>query len=384
MKILSPQMAAKAAEIAYEAQSAANQARSIELPEVLRRGFSLSDFVLNGIAGTVFERLFRHQTGFGLIAKGHAKGGYQGHYLLAIRGTAAKRDVITDLHFGLNSSSNHKKVHAGFNRVFSSQQNQLAAFFDKAPRGPVHCVGHSLGGALANLAADWLKTRYSVPVALYTFGAPRVGLTDFASASESRIESIHRCTHHADPVPMVPVWPFIHAGADYCLDRAKGFKPSAHKMGNYSLSAAAYKDYSQISGQCVPPATPTRLDYGRRHEVSFTSYWAERITQALITLLKEAGHYTAIAASIGVCSTLTFYDLLARSLETIATLSSRFAEQQRGLLGAMLVFAGKPTVQVTELTYTFIRSVLDLMIKTLVRVARTALDAADASRFLIT
>lgn len=375
MKLLTPALAAEIADNAYYAQHSSEAALSAAVSPRVRQAFSISGERLTGTAGTVFERLFRHQAGFGFIGQGRESGGYQGHYLLAIRGTAAKREVLTDLHFGLNSSSNHKKVHAGFNRVFSSQQDQLAAFFDKAPPGPVHCVGHSLGGALANLAANWLKTRYAVPVALYTFGAPRVGLSDFASASESRIESIHRCTHHADPVPMVPVWPFIHAGADYCLDRSKGFKPSAHKMGYYSINAAAYKDYRQMAGQRVSVAAPTRLDYARRHEVSFTYYWAERITQALITLLKDAGQYTTIAASVGMCSTLTFYDLLARSLETIANLSTRYAEQQRGLLGAMLVFAGKPTVKVTELTYTFIRSVLDLMIKALMRVVRTALDA---------
>nr|WP_274054955.1 hypothetical protein [Thalassomonas haliotis] len=39
----------------------------------------------------------------------------------------------------------------------------------------MHCVGHSPGGALAALTADWIKAGFGKTVYLYTFAAPRVG-----------------------------------------------------------------------------------------------------------------------------------------------------------------------------------------------------------------
>ena len=99
--------------------------------------------------------------------------------------------------------------------------------------GCVHIVGHSLGGALATLSADWIKAEYSLPVKLYTFGSPRVGLDNFSRAATSRIDKIYRCTHGADPVTKVPLWPFSHApynGQEIRLDNGQGLKGAAHKL----------------------------------------------------------------------------------------------------------------------------------------------------------
>lgn len=95
-------------------------------------------------------------------------------------------------------------VHAGFNKTFYSMKPALQEFVAANIRdkitGCVHIVGHSLGGALATLSADWIKAEYSLPVKLYTFGSPRVGLDNFSRAATSRIDKIYRCTHGADPV----------------------------------------------------------------------------------------------------------------------------------------------------------------------------------------
>ncbi len=72
----------------------------------------------------------------------------------------------------------------------------------------IHCVGHSLGGALATLAANWLKSfpEVNAKVHLYTFGAPRVGGKSFSMNATQRLDSIFRCVNGADPVPKVPVY----------------------------------------------------------------------------------------------------------------------------------------------------------------------------------
>ncbi|WP_350643813.1 hypothetical protein, partial [Psychrobacter sp. HY3-MNA-CIBAN-0198] len=65
--------------------------------------------------------------------------------------------------------------------MFETLKLQLAPLLrELKPNATVHCVGHSLGGAVASLVADWAKRRFSSDVKLYTFGAPKVGLTNFA------------------------------------------------------------------------------------------------------------------------------------------------------------------------------------------------------------
>ena len=76
-------------------------------------------------------------------------------------------------------------------------------------------TGHSLGGALAVLLAATLLES-SVPVkGLYTFGAPRVGKSDFAARlNEELTDAAHwRIVNRNDLVPHVPAQMFFsHAG----------------------------------------------------------------------------------------------------------------------------------------------------------------------------
>jgi predicted lipase len=65
-------------------------------------------------------------------------------------------------------------VHRGFKSVFMSRWAAIAAVLEKVDK-PCFYTGHSLGGAMATLAASLLSPR-----AVYTFGAPRIGDAAFA------------------------------------------------------------------------------------------------------------------------------------------------------------------------------------------------------------
>ena len=76
-------------------------------------------------------------------------------------------------------------------------------------------TGHSLGGAIATLAAAEMElvdadSRYRVS-RLYTFGSPRVGNANFASwfANNTRAMDAFRVVHNKDAVPHLP---FIDQG----------------------------------------------------------------------------------------------------------------------------------------------------------------------------
>ena len=67
-------------------------------------------------------------------------------------------------------------------------------------------TGHSLGGALAVLAASDLKMAGKNILHFYTFGAPRVGDPKFVQWFDAKFGSQFkgRITHSHDPVPHLP------------------------------------------------------------------------------------------------------------------------------------------------------------------------------------
>ncbi|WP_339800836.1 lipase family protein [uncultured Marinobacter sp.] len=386
MNRLSPRIAAEFADIVYEVMSPdpAGGVRVLASPEI-RRSFdiNLDEGPITGRTGGLFG-LYRKTTGFALVGEG--KNDYRGHHVIAVRGTKANHDWLTNGNVGLSASTNGSSVHAGFNKTFESIRPLLERQLSpKVSRGPVlgiHCVGHSLGGALASLTADWVKQRYGKNVNLYTFGAPRVGLNGYAGKSTFEVDNHFRCTHGADPVPYVPLWPFMHApdsGFEYRLDAGSGISKDAHGMGltekpGYRNTANS-SEWSHLRQASINHLNrPVRLDYERRHEASFSTRWADKISAALITLLKDSGYYTAVMAQAAFGTTLTFYDLLARTLEQVASASTRFAEQTRGLLGHMLAFARVAITTVTDLTFRFIRWVFDQTAGALYRAVRQAIE----------
>ncbi|MBU2972512.1 lipase family protein [Pseudoalteromonas sp. C2R02] len=305
-------------------------------------------------------------------------GNYSGHTVIALRGTANKRDAVTDMHCGLSTSANNLPAHAGFNKTFNSIRPVLNSYFTQNNTGPVHCVGHSLGGALANLTANWLHNKQNGrPISLYTFGAPRVGYASFADKTSNGLHRVFRCLHTADPVPLLPFWPFVHTEGEYTLNAAPTISANAHKMaGNapgYTNTASAFKSFAAVNKRNAHwHKEQVRLDYEKRHQASFTSKWAHRLGAALITLLRDTGYLYEIQHMI--TSGLTFYDKIALYLTKVANMPGKFAEQQRGLLGHMLVFAGKRGVEITEMSYKFIRWVLSVTLDKVALVAGHALS----------
>ena len=97
----------------------------------------------------------------------------------------------------------------------------------------LHIAGHSLGGALATLAAVDLSQRGWQVAAVVTFGSPKVGQRQFRELHQQLqlSECTARFVNQADPVPRVPpaCWDFEHVVKEYVL--AWGWlSPSSHSM----------------------------------------------------------------------------------------------------------------------------------------------------------
>jgi triacylglycerol lipase len=111
--------------------------------------------------------------------------------------------------------------HQGFVNAIGEIWEPLFAAVSAAQREKERCfwiTGHSLGGALATMAA-WLFTNKTMkPHQVYTFGAPMVGNQVVAGALERELgKRLFRYANGPDPVPLLPMMSlaaneFIHAG----------------------------------------------------------------------------------------------------------------------------------------------------------------------------
>jgi len=151
-----------------------------------------------------------------------------GHAILAFRGTEVWEfaDWCTDLniipwHWPLR--------HLGFSRAWERVREQIFEWVCKLPeesrRQGLLLTGHSLGGAIALLAAFDLAEQFPIR-AVITFGAPRVGMFLFRHRYHTRLcgeRTLHavtrRYTHHTDVFSRVPPPPlYCHVGEEYSVE----------------------------------------------------------------------------------------------------------------------------------------------------------------------
>ena len=98
-------------------------------------------------------------------------------------------------------------VHTGFYTAWKEVAATVTAAVKSAkaanPTYSIGVTGHSLGGAVATLAAAYLR-KGGYTADLYTFGSPRVGNKAFAAFTTSQSGEEYRVTHDKDPVPRLP------------------------------------------------------------------------------------------------------------------------------------------------------------------------------------
>lgn len=147
-------------------------------------------------------------------------------FVIAFRGSeeTGVADWITDLKisqqvFPYKESSNKNiKVHYGFIEAYQSVRDAVLKGAKETKLKKVICTGHSLGGALATLAA--LDIQFNCPdkeVSCYTYGSPKVGNRDFAESYNKRVPNTFRFVNGIDAVPQIPPIAYEHVGKELKL-----------------------------------------------------------------------------------------------------------------------------------------------------------------------
>ena len=204
-------------------------------------GFSLARALdLCGFAAVAYEPM-THGAGLGLAIIEDAGTGtraviafYADHTEIAFRGTANLRNWLVDLDVAMKGLDANVKVHAGFLKAADALVPQLIqallpAGADKAALRPIYITGHSLGGALAALAAFALAREGFPIAAVYTFASPRVGNVDWRKAYNAELgDKTYRVVAAGDAIPLVPgiLAGYRHVGIEIFLDGHIWIQPS--------------------------------------------------------------------------------------------------------------------------------------------------------------
>lgn len=128
------------------------------------------------------------------------------HAVLAFRGTepVTLPNWLTDVVVRLVERHEYDgRVHHGFSAVLRRTWDAVEALIEQVPSDrPLFLTGHSMGGALAVLAACRLAKHGRPPAATYTFGAPRCGDRTFCAGYSL---TTYRVVNGLDLVPEMPL-----------------------------------------------------------------------------------------------------------------------------------------------------------------------------------
>ncbi|KAL5604177.1 hypothetical protein BROUX41_002158 [Berkeleyomyces rouxiae] len=192
--------------------------------------------------------------------------------VVSYRGSSNIRNWIVNLSFLMTSCDlvDDCYVHDGFHWAWEETGSTVMAVVAAAkaahPDYTVVATGHSLGAAVATIAAGYLRAA-GFPCDLYTYGSPRVGNPAFVEFITNQAGAEYRVTKLNDPVPRLPpiFSGYRHTSPEYWIDDGSssntaytgsdfteclGFANTDCNAGTFGLSITAHLNYMQHTGSC--------------------------------------------------------------------------------------------------------------------------------------
>lgn len=361
---------------------------------------SLDNIAHSRTGGPSFIKI---ETAFGLMAYGVGRSKKEAFIIL--RGTKILADLLTDFNAMWSSTSvQGYKIHDGFSQAFKALRPQLEVFVAGfAARGitEVHCIGHSLGGALATLCAEYVGAKTGCETYLYTFGSPRVGLASFAenlserleangnSQTEDRLKRVFRVHHQTDIVACVPTWPYSHV--PYVTSRqndyfqpSPGFMPMLawHSMDKY-VETVDRKKWMDLRGKRFESYDDNSIERwlmnGKKLTLEVLQLeWLERAIWYVLRKCMGFLKLTIDFFNIG-SSNFTIYDTIAYVFEKALSAADKVVEAIPRLIMTLInkicsLWSGKTVKEMSD-PRAFIREVFSEFQRRLFAHCRQALDA---------
>lgn len=333
-------------------------------------------------------------SGFGFMAQ--LNGGRSREIVIATRGTATWADAGTDINAIPTLGPTGHAIHKGFGTTFKSYVQQLNEFIKQQNLGfkptAVHCMGHSLGGALANLNAA-ACAELGLNSYLYTVAAPRVGMVPYAEHLSKKMNAAHvyRVANEADIVTMVPCYPFVHAPyvhGTYLLDAGwLNINPAMHKLatGYSSMVNSTWKQMQshtrgkqqQLENSMYPA---NNAEAGRFEQLAkmpgamFSGRLLKLINKAIHDMLSRLGAQSLLSVGHYGTGAFTVLDQMAEILARYAQASYKQSKEVAGMLNAIMAYLGRPTHALADASVATIRWVFGLLHQSVNTMAKQAIQ----------
>jgi triacylglycerol lipase len=334
-------------------------------------------------------------SGFGFMAQ--LNGGRSTEIVIATRGTTNScADVATDVNIAITTGPTGHSIHKGFGTTFKSYVQQLNEFIKQQNLGfkptAVHCMGHSLGGALANLnAAACAELGFNSY--LYTVAAPRVGLVPYAEHLSKKLNAAHvyRVANEADVVTMLPCYPFVHSPYQHGTYLLEGgmlkINPLQHMLANgyASMLNSGWKQMESLT-QAKQQQLENSMYLGYSEEAGYLEKLAKMpgamfsgrllklINKAIHNMLSQLGAQSLLSVSHYGTGAFTVLDQMSEILARYAQASVRKAKEVQGVLNAVMVYLGRTTHALADASVASIRWVFGLLHQSVNAMARQAIQ----------
>ena len=334
-------------------------------------------------------------SGFGFMAQ--LNGGRSREIVIATRGTTnSLADYGTDINAIPTLGPTGHAIHKGFSSTFKSYVQQLNEFIKQQNLGfkptAIHCMGHSLGGALANLNAA-ACAELGLNAYLYTVAAPRVGMVPYAEHLSKKMNAAHvyRVANEADAVTMLPVYPFVHA--PYChgtvlLDGGGAtVSVSQHKLANgySSMVNSTWKQMQSLTRgkqqqleNSMYPAN--NAEAGRFEQLAkmpgamFSGRLLKMINKAIHDMLSRLGAQSLLSVGHYGTGAFTVLDQMAEILARYAQASHKQAKEVAGMLNAVMAYLGRSAHVLADASVATIRWVFGLLHQSVNTMAKQAIQ----------
>lgn len=326
------------------------------------------------------------RSGFGYVLS--YKEGFVNHAIIATRGTRPELglpDLLTDARAGMTGFGGYGPVHKGFKTTFDTVMASLGGAGERIVMDAdvVHCVGHSLGGAVATLVAAHYRQRGKL-VKLYSFGSPRVGAGGTYAAMQQAMgqHNVFRVAHDLDPISMVGPFPYIHLNPSaghpnfMTIPSPTGslFSTANHDMMRYIASVGGqdmwWSDAHHLSAQVDHDNAV--LARWLLHEDNNPG-WVRQASARTLGILFKLFTHVLRSVSTSVILRLTAVDMIAEMLVSGLYRMASLPDRVFTLLRHAATWAGVKMQAGADFTAAALRAILGVMMARLAQIGNLAL-----------